>query len=167
MPVSCAAIGLEVNHLLPDQPGKLITQLQAEACMPYFKLVFGRKGNHPEVTPVLSALIKKQYKTAAVKQVLATMTISQTHSELVSVASGTHLKLASVSSGADGHIFLSCSGQDKVDASINVKMDAGKKVCNGFLCLTHMYACTSLCVCEGAELICMLSSLCVCHGVCA
>ena len=153
LPVSCADIGLEVKHLLPDQSGKLITQLQAEACMPYFKLVFGRKGNHPEVTPVLSALIRKKYKSAAVRKVLAATTVSQTHSELVSPASG-----------ADGHIFLSCSTQDKVDASINAKLDAGKKVSNGFSVLPDMYSSASLCSCEGARLVVLSGSLSVRHA---
>lgn len=83
-------------------------------------------GHSPCCHSNLVSFDKETVQTAAVKQVSATMTITQTHSELVSVASGTHLKLASVTSGADGHIFPSCSGQDKIDASINVKMNAGK-----------------------------------------
>ena len=105
VPVSSAHIEFDLKNMFPDKIGNLVPQLQADDLKPYFKLIFGPKGTKPAVIPILSALIQKQRQTTDVKQALATMAVTQTLEQPVSVAD-------------DGQIFLSCSAQNTQDAKL-------------------------------------------------
>ena len=118
VPVSYAHIQLEVKRQLPGQAGKPFTHLEAEACRPYFSLIPGPSDTQPAVVPILSAftaLIHEQHRDAVVKEALATMQVSHAYRQSMTVADGT-----------DGHVYLSCSAQNRIEAEISACKEVSK-----------------------------------------
>ena len=121
VPVSCHHMQLKVKGLLPKNASKLIPHLQAEACRPYFTLIYGPSGTQPAVVPVLSALsalILKQHRSTVIDQILAALQISQTVRPSMTAPHS-----------ADGYTYLTCAAQNRIET----KMTACKQVSDGIL----------------------------------
>lgn len=97
-PVSICQIGVVVKACLPELTGKILANLESEQCRPYIKVIPGPKGTQPAILPVLSALIRKQDKTAEVKAALAALQISHEHPQSTTALGG-----------SDGSIHISSS----------------------------------------------------------